>query len=99
MHRGTAHPTTLNGLALAATLRCNAATIALSVALAFVFGYLLTTPPLLRTVAFPVVRWLIEQGRGHAVVHGPHGAPPRDRCRPRTDNDSPLRASNARAIG
>ena len=152
MHRGTAHPTSLNGLALAATLHCLAgcsigevlgmvigtsqgwgtiATIALSVALAFVFGYLLTMMPLLRAgvapreairlalasdtvsiaimeivdnavmlfipgamdagpgslrfwaslaislalagvVAFPVVRWLISRGQGHAVVHAHH---------------------------
>jgi len=24
-------------------------------------------------VAFPVNRWLIARGRGHAVVHGAHG--------------------------
>lgn len=107
-------------------------TIALSVVLAFCFGYLLTMLPLLRTgislgtalglafasdtasiiimeivdnlvmlvipgamdagltdlrfwgslvlslviagaAAFPVVRWLIARGRGHAVVHGYHG--------------------------
>ena len=113
-------------------------TIALAVALAFIFGYLLTMLPLLRAgvgfraalrlafasdtvsitimefvdnavmlvipgamdagltdfrfwgslalsliiagvAAFPVVRWLISRGRGHAVVHEYHGhdtAPP-----------------------
>ena len=110
----------------------NAATIALAVALAFVFGYALTMIPLLRTgvafgsvlklalaadtvsitimevvdnaimlvvpgameaglaeplfwgslavalliagaAAFPVNRWLISRGRGHAVVHQSHG--------------------------
>jgi hypothetical protein len=110
----------------------NAATIALSVALAFFFGYLLTMRPLLRSglplkaavglalasdtasigimeivdnaimlvipgamdagldsalfwgslavalalaavAAFPVNRWLIARGRGHAVVHAHHG--------------------------
>lgn len=25
-------------------------------------------------VAYPVNRWLIARGRGHAVVHGPHGS-------------------------
>jgi len=24
--------------------------------------------------AYPVVRWLIARGQGHAVVHGAHGA-------------------------
>ena len=110
----------------------NWSTIALAVALAFFFGYLLTMLPLLRAgigyrtavklalaadtasitimeivdnavmlaipgamdagltdfrfwgslalslaiagvVAFPVVRWLIARGRGHAVVHKYHG--------------------------
>lgn len=109
----------------------NAATIALSIALAFVFGYALTSAPLLRsgmalaavvpvalaadtvsiavmelvdntlmmaipgamdlgldapgfygalalslviagTLAWPVNRWLIGRGKGHAVVHGHH---------------------------
>ena len=109
----------------------NAATIALAVALAFVFGYALTVLPLLRSgltlraalslalaadtvsitimeivdnavmlvipgamhapltsllfwgslafalvvaglAAFPVNRWLIARGRGHAVVHAHH---------------------------
>lgn len=109
----------------------NAATIALAVVLAFLFGYLLTTLPLLRSgmpkrqalklalaadtasitimeivdnaimlaipgamdaplssflfwgslafalavaavAAFPVNRWLISRGRGHAVVHAHH---------------------------
>lgn len=116
----------------------NAATIALAVALAFVFGYSLTMLPLLRSgmtlrsalpvalaadtasimimeivdngimliipgameagvttllfwsslsvslviagaAAFPVNRWLISRGRGHAVAHGHHtksGTPP-----------------------
>jgi hypothetical protein len=112
----------------------NASTIALATALAFVFGYLLTMLPLLRSgvafraalrlafasdtvsiiimeivdnavmlvipgamgaglgefrfwaslvlslliagaVAFPVVRWLISRGRGHAVVHKYHTGP------------------------
>ena len=119
----------------------NAGTIAISIALAFVFGYLLTMVPLLRAdvafrsalslalvsdtvsiavmevvdnaimlavpgameaglgdfrfwaslaaslaiaaaAAFPVVRWLISRGRGHAVVHRYHevqgDAPSRD---------------------
>ena len=109
----------------------NGATIALAVALAFLFGYALTLRPLLAgmsfasaaklahaadtasitvmeivdnaimlvipgamdaglgsalfwgslaaalliagAVAFPVNRWLISRGRGHAVVHGHHG--------------------------
>jgi len=115
----------------------NAGTVAISVALAFVFGYSLTSVPLLRAgltlaavapiafasdtlsiavmevidnaivlavpgaldaglgdvlfwgslafalavagaVAFPVNRWLIARGRGHAAVHrtGIHGGPP-----------------------
>jgi hypothetical protein len=112
----------------------NGATIALAVALAFVFGYLLTTLPLLRAgmprsralklalaadtasitlmeivdnaimwaipgamdagldtllfwgslafalvvaglAAWPLNRWLIARGRGHAVVHSHHGHP------------------------
>jgi hypothetical protein len=111
------------------------ATIALAVALAFVFGYLLTLVPLLRAglrvgaalplalasdtvsitimevmdnavmlvipgamdaglasprfwgsllvalllagaAAFPVNRWLIARGRGHALMHRHHGHPP-----------------------
>ena len=93
-------------------------TIALAVALAFLFGYTLTSLPLLRAglmeivdnaimvavpgameagagdllfwgalsvalvvagvVAFPLNRWLIRRGRGHAVLHetGIHGGPP-----------------------
>jgi hypothetical protein len=110
----------------------NAATVVLSIALAFVFGYTLTSLPLLRSgmtlaavfpialasdtvsiaimelvdntimvaipgaidaglddpgfwlalagslliaglVAWPVNRWLIARGRGHAVAHGHHG--------------------------
>lgn len=110
-----------------------AATIALSVILAFLFGYLLTLRPLLAAgipprramglaiasdtasigimeivdnlvmlvipgamsagpatalfwislaaslalagiAAFPINRWLIARGKGHAVVHGTHGA-------------------------
>jgi hypothetical protein len=27
-------------------------------------------------VAFPVNRWLIARGKGHAVAHAPHGSPP-----------------------
>ena len=109
----------------------NLATIAIAIALAFLFGYLLTSLPLLRSglslrevvpialaadtisiaimeivdngvllvypgameaglidalfwwslalalgiawvVTFPVNRWLISRGRGHAVVHGHH---------------------------
>jgi len=113
----------------------DAATIALSIVLAFLFGYGLTSMPLLRSgmalaavvpialasdtvsiaimevvdnalmlavpgamdaglddvrfwgslalallvagaAAFPVNRWLIARGRGHAVVHAHHGAGP-----------------------
>lgn len=113
----------------------NGATVAISVLLAFVFGYSLTSLPLLRSglalsavvplalasdtisiaimeivdntlmllipgaidasldellfwgslalsllvagaAAFPANRWLIARGRGHAVVHGRHGAGP-----------------------
>jgi hypothetical protein len=144
--------TSLNALALSATLHCltgcaigevlgmvigtalglgNAATIAIAVLLAFLFGYALTMRPLLRSgmalpaaarlalaadtasitvmeivdnaimlaipgamtaglasvlfwgslaaalaiagvAAFPVNRWLIARGRGHAVVHAHH---------------------------
>lgn len=120
------------GMVIGTALRLgDGATIALAVALAFVFGYLLTLLPLLRAgigiktalqlafasdtasialmeivdnammlvipgamnaglnealfwgslafslavaglVAFPVVRWLIARGRGHAVVHSYH---------------------------
>jgi hypothetical protein len=117
-----------------ATGMSNASTVVLSVALAFVFGYTLTSLPLLRAgvpplsviplalasdtvsigvmeivdnaiilavpgaidaglgsvlfwgslagslviagmVAFPVNRWLIARGKGHAVVHGAHSDP------------------------
>lgn len=61
----------------------NLGTVVLSVALAFLFGYSLTSLPLLRAglagaVALPVNRWLIARGRGHAAVHrtGIHGGPP-----------------------
>ena len=69
----------------------NAATVILSVALAFLFGYSLTSLPLLRAgmalaavvpiafaFAWPLNRWLIARGKGHAVVHetGIHGGPP-----------------------
>ncbi len=72
-------------------------TIALAVALAFVFGYSFTLVPLMGAgshgcaprfaallgslavaltiawvIAFPVNRWLIARGHGHAVVHGKH---------------------------
>ena len=61
----------------------NAATIALAVLLAFVFGYALTLRSLLGAMAlgaavrmalaaFPVNRWLIARGRGHAAVHAHH---------------------------
>ena len=121
------------GLAIATALDWgNAPTIALAIALAFVFGYSVTLVPVLRAgvplrralslvlasdtasiavmeavdngfilivpgameaglgdalfwwslavglaiafvVAFPLNRWLISRGRGHAVVHGLHG--------------------------
>src|SRR5215211_3642869 len=84
------------------------ATVALAVALAFLFGYSLTSLPLLRSglalsavvplalasdtasiaimeivdnaimlliagaAAYPVNRWLLARGRGHAVVHAHH---------------------------
>ena len=62
----------------------NPATIALSVVLAFAFGYSLTMLPLLRTglalgialplaFAYPVNRSLIARGQGQAVVHAFHG--------------------------
>jgi hypothetical protein len=120
------------GMVIATALDlANSTTIALSIVLAFVFGYLLTMLPLLRAgvvlrsalglafasdtvsitimeivdnlvvlvipgamdagigdllfwgslavslviagvVAFPVVRWLVARGRGHAVVHRYH---------------------------
>src|SRR5829696_6227789 len=83
-------------------------TIALAVVLAFFFGYLLTSLPLLRSgmalaavvpialasdtisiaimevvdnalmlliagaAAYPVNRWLLSRGKGHAVVHAHH---------------------------
>lgn len=115
----------------------NPATVVISIALAFVFGYLLTMLPLLRAgvgfasalglalasdtvsiavmeavdnaimlvvpgamdaglsdftfwgslaaslviaavASFPVVRWLISRGRGHAVVHQFHAAEPHE---------------------
>ena len=153
-HHGPAQAahTSLNALALSATLHCltgcaigevlgmvigtalgwgDVATIALAVALAFVFGYALTMRPMLRSglafgaaaklalaadtasitvmeivdnaimlaipgamssglgsplfwgslavslviagaAAYPVNRWLIARGRGHAVVHAHH---------------------------
>lgn len=152
-HHHTAAGSSLNRLALSATLHCltgcatgevlglvigtalgwgTVATIALAVGLAFLFGYAFTMVPLLRAgialraaiglalaadtasitimeivdngvmlaipgamdaglasplfwgslavalalaaaAAFPVNRWLIARGRGHAVVHGHHG--------------------------
>jgi uncharacterized protein DUF4396 len=152
LHEHKAGGTSLNKLALSATIHClsgcaigevlgmvigtalhwsNAATIALSIALAFVSGYALTMLPLLRSgmafgaaatlalaadsisitimeivdnaimlvipgamdahlsdplfwislaaslviagaAAFPVNRWLIRRGKGHAVVHSHH---------------------------
>jgi len=61
----------------------NAATVVLSVALAFVFGYALTMRGVMRAgvglslvVAFlltlPVNRMMISRGEGHAVVHAYH---------------------------
>jgi hypothetical protein len=123
------------GMVLGTAFRLgNAVTIALSVVLAFIFGYALTVWPLLRALpmraalatafasdtasitvmeivdnalmllipgamsaplssplfwgslavslvvagvaAFPVNRWLIARGRGHALVHGHHGHSP-----------------------
>lgn len=61
--------------------------IVLSIVLAFFFGYALTVRPLLAgglplaraarlaiagVVAWPVNRWLIGRGAGHAVLHGSH---------------------------
>ena len=123
------------GMVLGTALRwSNAATVAVSIVLAFLFGYALTLAPLLRSglaprtalglafaadtlsialmelidnavmlvvpgamdapldsplfwgsligsllvaglAAFPLNRWLIRRGRGHAVVHAHHGAP------------------------
>lgn len=37
------------------------------------WGSLLLSIVLAGAVAFPVVRWLISQGKGHAVVHQYHG--------------------------
>jgi hypothetical protein len=155
-HHGHGAGTSLNRLALSATLHCltgcaigevlglvigtalgwgTIETIALAVGLAFLFGYAFTTVPLLRAglpvraalglalaadtasitimelvdnavmllipgameaglaaplfwgslvvalaiaaaAAFPVNRWLIARGRGHAVVHQHHGHHP-----------------------
>src|SRR5919199_1567595 len=65
----------------------NLATIVLAVVLAFFFGYSLTMLPLLRSglalsttlplavafgAAYPVNRYLIARGKGHAVVHEYH---------------------------
>ncbi len=64
----------------------NAETIALAVVLAFLFGYALTLLPLVKAMsfgaaaklalvavaAFPLNRWLIARGKGHAVVHAHH---------------------------
>jgi hypothetical protein len=59
-------------------------TIALAVALAFVSGYLMTMLPLARAglawrqaaklalAAYPVNRWLIARGQGHALAHSHH---------------------------
>ncbi|MBN1530468.1 MAG: DUF4396 domain-containing protein [Thermoleophilaceae bacterium] len=53
-------------------------TVALAVALAFLFGYSLTSLfwgalsfalVVAGAVAWPVNRWLITRGRGHAVLH------------------------------
>jgi len=48
----------------------NGATIALAVALAFAFGYALTL--FAGLVAFPLNRYLIQRGKGHAVAHQVH---------------------------
>jgi hypothetical protein len=63
----------------------NAATVVLSVALAFVFGYALTMRGVLRGgVGFRTalgvalaadtvsIKWMIGRGKGHAVVHQYH---------------------------
>jgi hypothetical protein len=47
-------------------------TIALAVVLAFFFG-LAFALLVAGAVAFPVNRWLIARGKGHAVVHEHHG--------------------------
>jgi hypothetical protein len=66
--------------------------VALSIVLAFMFGYSLSMLPILRhgvpfrkallialaadtasiATAFPVNRWLIARGKGHAVAHEYH---------------------------
>ena len=71
------------GLVIASALGWgNVASIALAIVLAFFFGYSLTMLPLLRSgitlavafaTAFPVNRYLIARGKGHAVVHKYHG--------------------------
>ena len=38
------------------------------------WGSLLTSLLIAGAAAFPVNRWLIARGRGHAVVHAHHGA-------------------------
>ena len=76
------------GLVIATALaRHDLPSIALSIVLAFFFGYALTVRPLLAgglplaraarlaiagVVAWPVNRWLIARGAGHAVLHGSH---------------------------
>ena len=44
--------------------------IALAVVLAFVFG--IVSLRIAGLAAFPVNRWLIARGQGHALVHGHH---------------------------
>lgn len=65
----------------------NAATIALAVALAFAFdsalfwGSLAIALAIAAVAAFPVNRWLIARGQGHAVVHRFHGPKTAAHCR------------------
>ncbi len=60
----------------------NLATIVIAIALAFVFGYTTfwLSMMLALTVAFfaawPVNRYLLARGKGHALTHGFHGATP-----------------------
>lgn len=59
----------------------NVPTIALAIGLAFLFGYSLSTLPLLRSgiafrtafvAAYPVNRFLLARGKGHVLTHQFH---------------------------
>jgi hypothetical protein len=67
--------TSLNRLAFTATVHCltGCAIGNASLDSGLFWGSLALSLLLAASAAFPVNRWLISQGRGHAVVHHYHG--------------------------